>query len=85
MGMQPPGKMETGDSRTEVAISLAAQEQEAVVILEQINYMLEESGERWRWAEDTLDGIRETILRTHRVSAAQRRAVVNIEDAGNKE
>jgi len=33
------------------------------------------------WAHDTLDGIRTTVLRSRRVTAAQERAVANVEDS----
>jgi len=77
--LQPPGRMQT-------EITIAEEQAEAVAVIEQIDYLLlEESGDRYRWAEDTLMGIRDTIVRTQRVSAQQRRAVHNIEDAGNKD
>lgn len=39
---------------------------------------------RCAFARDTLEGIHETVERTHRVSDAQRRAVENIEAGANK-
>lgn len=35
----------------------------------------------YTWAEDTLTGIQETVERIKRVTAAQKRAVTNIENA----
>ena len=65
VNLQPPGRMQT-------EVTIAQEEAEAVAMIEQIDYMLEEGGDRYRWAEETLTGIRETIVRTQKVSAAQR-------------
>lgn len=54
----------------------------AVELLGRIDEMLED--DRYEWAEDTLSGIRSTVERTGAATEGQRRAITNIEDAGER-
>ncbi len=52
---------------------------EAQDLLRQIDELLED--ERYEFAEETLSGIRQTVERSGTCSAAQKRAIQNIEDS----
>jgi hypothetical protein len=52
----------------------------AIAFLEKIEDLL--ASTRYEWASDTLSGIYATVEDTQRVTDAQRRAVLNIEEAG---
>jgi hypothetical protein len=55
------------------------QQEEWEVFVERIDDMLADGA--WYWAEDTLEGIRDTVRERHAVTERQARAVENIENA----
>lgn len=80
----PPAQKRAVSSPLVIASRTGA-EQEAANMIQLIDSLLEEETSdgrsRYGWAEDTLLGIRETVERTGRVTAEQKRAVENIENA----
>jgi hypothetical protein len=54
-------------------------ESEAAAFLRELEDMIDDG--RYQWAEDTLEGIRETVERTRTVTDNQKRAVENITNA----
>lgn len=77
--VRPPG---TGPTMYRSSREPAAMSKDAVELLGRIDEMSED--ERYMWANETLEGIRATVLRTGSATEGQLRACGNIEGAGTR-